>query len=95
MIAPAAAGSKRSLGRPYNPQVFAPRPHGLRVLPAHDPSNLNQVIEVVCHPRGKMLPESHSPELGMLTRTIQIGSGQTHLPKTAKTGGPQCGKRIQ
>lgn len=48
-------GCKRWSGRPSNPQILAPRPHRPRVLPTHDPSNLNQVIQIVHQPRGEML----------------------------------------
>ena len=42
-----------------------------------------------------MLAESHSSELGMLARTVQIGSGQTQRRETVKTVRPQCAEGIQ
>lgn len=42
-----------------------------------------------------MLAESHSSELRMLARTVQIGSGQTQRRETAQTVSPQCAEGIQ
>src|SRR5260221_14674027 len=87
IIAPAVAGCKRWLGSPCDPQVLAPGPHGLRVLPAHDPSNLNQVIQIMDHPRSEMLAESYSAELGMPAGTVEVSRCQTQGCKSSKTLG--------
>ena len=42
-----------------------------------------------------MLAQSHSAELRMLARTVQIGRGQTQRSETAKTLSPQLAERIQ
>jgi len=76
------------LGRPDDPQVLTPRPDSLRVLPTHDSSNLNQVIQIVNHPRGEVLAERHPAELGVLAGTVQIGSSQVQrgeVPETPRT----------
>ena len=42
-----------------------------------------------------MLAESNSSELGMVARTIQIGSGETQRHETAKTVSSQFAEGIQ
>jgi hypothetical protein len=55
---------------------LAPGPYGIRVLPAQDPSNLSQVIQIVNHPRREMLAEGYSAELRMVAGTFKIRCSQ-------------------
>jgi hypothetical protein len=80
-----SVGSISVLGGPDNPQVLAPRPDSLRVLPTHDPRNLNQVIQIMDRPRSEMLSEGHSTEFGMLAVPFEIGCCQAQSHEALKT----------
>ncbi len=82
-------------GRPDNPQVLTPRSNGLRILTTHNAGDLDQVIQVVRHPRGEMLAEGHSPKLGMLTRPFKIGGCQPQRPQPAKAVSAQFLECVQ
>jgi hypothetical protein len=56
-------------------------------LSTHDPSNLNQVIQVMHDPRREMLAEGHSAELGMLAGTVEIGRSQSQRREASKAFG--------
>jgi hypothetical protein len=46
---------------------------------------LNQVIQIMDHPRREMLAEAHSAELGMPAGTVKIGRRQAQSRETSKT----------
>ena len=83
------------LGRPEDPQVLPPRPNSGGVLPAHYARDLDDVIQVMRHPRGQELGKCHLAKCWMPPSTPKIGLLKVESGESPKTVGSQVAEDIQ
>ena len=81
--------------RAQHRQVLEPGTHGPGVLSTHYPSDLPKVIQIVSHPGGKQLAQSHRAQLWVQATSLEIRRLQVERFEASDVRLAQLGKGVQ